>query len=314
MHRAVSKLSDSVQLVGVVGARRASAQRLSLQHDIPALTPEDDWFTLHPDLIVVASPHSEHVKAIEMALEHGCDVICDKPIVLSESQWRHVADLATKESRRVFCTFVQRCSPGVLECRDFVRANMDDLRTINIRQVLHRPDSYYGTWKGSRSRAGGGVVMNQAIHAVDLVGFLIGHPLHVTGAIASARPNVQVETTALATFDYQGGHGHLVATTDASRDEKQVVALHFDSFSVCIVGNEVVHWAVVPSQDDSHSMEETVSRLAKAGDAYGPGYDAAVGDVLQALGGGGSSIYELDLPGVSAAHQFVFDFYTLAGV
>lgn len=306
-HEALAQV-PGVEIVGVTSRDGSSAALLTQGTTALAMDGSSSWLDLGPDIVVVATPHSRHVDQIRAALSFGGTVICDKPLALEASSLDDIARIASDTGRTVYCSMVQRCSPHVLRCRDYVHARIAQLRSIQITQHLRRDDPYYRTWKGDPGVAGGGVIVNQAIHALDLALFVTGLKFDLMGAAALGRDGILVETSAVAMFRAGSATVNLAVTTDSASNERQCIRLCFENETVLIVGNEVVSWAAVPSTADDAAVR-AVEALSLAPDGYGPGYIGAVRDIVEVHISGRESRYDLGLAGVEQTHRLIYQIY-----
>jgi predicted dehydrogenase len=166
--------------------------------------------------VTVCTPHPAHVDGVLAAAQHGVHVLCEKPIAVSLAD----ADRMIAATARAGVTF------GVLFQRRFwtpaarIRRALDDGRLgapvaggVVVR--LRRDAAYYADeWRGRWDTEGGGVLMTQAIHHVDLLQWFMGPAVRVTGRIATLAHGafIEVEDTAGAIVEFASG---AVATIQA---------------------------------------------------------------------------------------------------
>lgn len=298
--------NDYVDVIAVVANQPSSAALVAGEKR--ALSSHDDsWLELRPDLVVIATPHASHFMQIRSALELGADVICDKPVTMSERDFHEVVSNSRAANRSVYCTMVQRCSQGVLDCRTYVRGSIDRLRHISIEQHLFRSDSYYRTWKGSPELAGGGVLINQGIHAIDLASFVTGIDFQLVDVESSCRAGVLVETSVSGRLVSESVSGDFRMTTDHTCDMPQRVTFDFGREKVVLVGSEVVNWCIIR---DVHEGRIDVRQMTRLPDVYGPGYNEAIDDIILSISNGRRSRYQLEIGSVENSHQQIFRYYT----
>ncbi|WP_207843885.1 Gfo/Idh/MocA family protein [Williamsia soli] len=298
-----------VELSAVAAGSRLSAARIADPLGVVALGPTDDWTAYNPDLVVIATPHDCHAGQLVHALAYGSSVLCDKPLVTTPDQWFALMEAAANSNGgRVFCSLVQRCSPAMLECRDYLASRRAEITAVSVQQVLARSTAYYETWKGNLARSGGGVLMNQAIHALDLAQFVTASDFQLRSCSMLTVSEMEVETVVTALLTLNGGTPVVLAATTASAtNESQIIRIALGQDLVVLVGSEVVSWGLIRH---GAPVETQIAQLVRAGDVYGPGYREAVDDVVTSLLNGTQSRYRIELPDTDSLHRLVFEMYS----
>jgi UDP-N-acetyl-2-amino-2-deoxyglucuronate dehydrogenase len=221
--RLIATLPERAELVAVVDADRARAEAVTAEFggdplaDLESAVARDDV-----DAVSICLPSGAHSEAAVTALRAGKHVIVEKPIdVTLAATDRLIA--AERETGRTVAVISQR---RFQRAPAFVHTEVQNGRLGRItsgiaESTFWRPQSYYdsGGWRGTRAMDGGGALMNQGIHAVDLLIWMLGEPLEVqaySGRLAHER--IDVEDTVAATVRFAGGAiGSIFATTPACR-------------------------------------------------------------------------------------------------
>jgi predicted dehydrogenase len=276
---------------------------------VAAFSESDSGWELPSDgLVVVATPHDRHVPQVLAGLTAGAYVLVDKPVSTDRSGFDRIMAASRTAGRRVSCGMVQRCSPDMVRCHEYLRARGDRILGLAVSQFLCREPAYYAGWKGDPKSAGGGVLLNQAIHAVDLALHLTGAvPFTARAVLGTVRP-ISVEDYVQATVETSRGLLSLTATTCAAADEAQVIRVFMPGETVVIVGNETPRWRRVTSS----SVETAIAELATDPVPFGPGHEAWVRDAVHAHLSGTPSHYECELEHVRASHDVVYALYESA--
>jgi predicted dehydrogenase len=294
-----------VQICAVVSKEGENAINLAALHDAIALDRAADWTVLKPDIVFIATPHDQHVSQIVRALQAGAHVICDKPLVLNRRDWQRISQVAAVTGGRVFCGFTQRCNDDMDNCRKYLLAEHENVQQVQCFQSLQRDRGYYDSWKGSKEHCGGGVGINQAIHAIDLALFLTNFELRLVDARGIDSRSLGVEDYLSAAFRTNTDRVlHLTSTTNASIEERQIIRIDLIDRTLLVVGSERPSWSVVT--DD---IEGEIARLSNLPDEYGPGHAELIRDVIESLLDQKPTQYRTDLEGTRATHTAIFDIY-----
>ncbi|WP_432948251.1 Gfo/Idh/MocA family protein [Kribbella sp. CA-253562] len=296
--------SQLCELVAVISSNGRSARALGEESSHAAVGAGGDWLAYSPDLVVVASPHSYHGAQVAKSLDAGAHVIVDKPAAMNFNQLAKLVDAAANAVGSLYCGFTQRCNDGMTACRHAIRPRFRELRRIMIDQTLRRDDVYYDGWKGSVAMAGGGVLLNQAIHALDLVSYLTDAPVVFRQVDLLRERKPGIETTVRASYAAGGLVPiSLSATTDAARELRQEILFEYnDRTKVIVLGSEHPSWKPAAPGDETAARRE----LEAEPDAYGPSHDNLVSDVAMAILSSGQSRYKLELESCLTAHTAVY--------
>src|SRR5205823_11639518 len=147
-----------------------------------------------------------------------------------------------------------------------------------------RAQSYYdeGGWKGTQALDGGGALMNQAIHNVDLLLWMMGPATHVSAFKATlAHERIEVEDTAVACVRFASGAlGVIQATTSVWPGLPKTIAIHGDRGSVIVEQEDVLRWEFNPPVPEDESIKQRFA--AKVGASGGSSNPAAISHVYHA--------------------------------
>jgi predicted dehydrogenase len=170
------------------------------------------------DAVVMAIPNWLHVAAIREALGDGVHVYCEKPLGVTVGECREIADLAHASGLRVQVGFQHRFQHGFASIKRIVDSGgIGALRRAEMRATdWFRPNSYFSQrpWRSRWDKAGGGVLMIQAIHPLDAFLWTCGMPSRVRAQAWRGRPDVEVEDDVSAILEFPGGAtGILTAST-----------------------------------------------------------------------------------------------------
>jgi predicted dehydrogenase len=229
LHVAAIEALDDAELVGV--------SDLDEDRGIPF----DELLALAPDVVVVCTPHPSHPPLAIAALEAGAHVLCEKPIAVETDGADAMIAAAERAERLLGVCFQQRFRPVIVRARELIVAGeVGELVRVSVVDPLYRPEAYYGTagWRGTWQGEGGGVLMNQAPHTLDLLCHLAGPPARVWGVARRRSQPMEAEDTAAALLEYPNG---AVGSLETSTVEAGVqrIELVGDRGRILIVGETI---------------------------------------------------------------------------
>jgi predicted dehydrogenase len=224
-------------------ARKAEA--LAALYGGRAFSRYDDFLAHRPmDLVVIGSPSGLHAEQGVAATEHGLHVLVEKPIDVSTARGEGLVAAAEKAGVRLGVLFQDRLKPDLVRLRDFVRGGgLGRVLLASARVKWHRPPEYYSAsrWRGTRALDGGAALVNQGIHTVDLLLWLLGPVARVKGLVATLLHAIEAEDVALALLRFASGAlATLEATTVAFPGYPRRVEISGTEGTVVVEGDRVV--------------------------------------------------------------------------
>lgn len=169
------------------------------------------------DVVSIAVPNKFHKELAIAALQHGCHVLCEKPMAMNASEGKEMLDAAKKAKKRLGINFSFRFNPQSFAMKKLVESG--ELGEIYFaRSVWHRRRGMpgFGGWFGQKALSGGGPLIDLGVHRLDLALWLMGYPEpdwimastynHIAGAIArKEKKTFDVEDLAVALIKFQNG-------------------------------------------------------------------------------------------------------------
>jgi UDP-N-acetyl-2-amino-2-deoxyglucuronate dehydrogenase len=171
------------------------------------------------DVVTLCVPPDLHAPLTLEAAAAGKHVLCEKPMARSVAECDAMIAACHSAGVTLGVIFQGRFEPLALTLKAAIESGaLGRLLWVSANTFWHRTDAYYrsGAWRGKLVHEGGGVLMNQAIHAVDLLQWLGGRPERVTAQVRTLNHQIEVEDCALASLEYREGRlGVIQATTVA---------------------------------------------------------------------------------------------------
>lgn len=237
----------NVRLAGVAARDPERARAFAERHGVPFHTGDLAALLARPDIQVVCvlTPSGAHLEPALQAIAAGKHVVIEKPLEITLERVDTLLAAAREAGLMVSAIFQARFSPGARALRAAVDAGRFGRLVLCSAYVKwHRGAAYYTGWKGTLGLDGGGAVMNQAIHALDLLQWLAGMPTEVFAwTTRRVHEGIEAEDTACAAFRFaHGGLGVLEATTAAYPGWGRRLELCGESGSAAIEDDRIVRW------------------------------------------------------------------------
>ncbi|MGL1890093.1 MAG: Gfo/Idh/MocA family oxidoreductase [Spirochaetaceae bacterium] len=159
------------------------------------------------DVITICLPHFKHIELFEKALEHGKHVLCEKPLATTPTDIYKMVELTEQIDLKTTAAFQHRHSALIIKLKELVdRGIFGDILSGDLNFSCDRSMDYYNTgfWRGRWDSEGGGTLINQAIHTIDLANLFLGKPQSLTGKVENrSLPEIEVEDYALGSISYE---------------------------------------------------------------------------------------------------------------
>ena len=245
------------------------------------------------DAASICTASGDHAKFGIRAAEAGKHVLVEKPIDIHLDSADALIAAARKAGVKLGVIFQLRFLDASREVKKALDEGvLGNLVMADCYMKFYRPQSYYGSsiWKGTKALDGGGALMNQGVHGLDLL-------LHLAGDVAAvqaysgilAHEDIEVEDTLVAAVKYANGAlGVVQATTSIHPDFQQRIELHGTEGTIILEGTEetwIKHWETF--KDGKREVEEVeVDHDAGAAavlEAGGEGHRRQIADFVQAI-------------------------------
>jgi UDP-N-acetyl-2-amino-2-deoxyglucuronate dehydrogenase len=180
--RAIAQVTGA-RLVGVASRNIENARAFAERHQAPVVTSGIEALAARPDIdvICVTTPSGAHLEPALAAIRAGKHVVVEKPIEITTERADQILDAADRAGVKVLPIFQSRYGEGsrtIKAALDAGRFGRIVLATAHVR--WQRSAEYYTGWKGTLQLDGGGALINQGIHAIDLLQWFAGLPAEVS--------------------------------------------------------------------------------------------------------------------------------------
>lgn len=222
LHAAALARIPGARLVGVAGRNPARARALAQEHGAAAWpTFEGMVGSGQLDALIVCTPHPAHAQYAIAAADAGAHVVVEKPMAVTVRQCDAMIEAAVRNGVLLAVISQRRWYPAVRRVKaaiDEGRIGEPALATVEV--LGWRGPEYYALdpWRGTPEGEGGGVLVNQAVHQLDLLRWFLGSPIEVVGRMANvSHPELRVEDSALALVTFAGGALASIVASNAQR-------------------------------------------------------------------------------------------------
>jgi UDP-N-acetyl-2-amino-2-deoxyglucuronate dehydrogenase len=218
----------------------AFAQKFGCRHssDLEALLQSPDI-----DAVAICTPSGTHADLIIQAARHHKHVLVEKPLDISLDQADEAIRICRENGVKLGVIFQLRFMEETKKAKRILETGLlGNLIQVDTYMKFYRPEAYYenSTWKGTKALDGGGALMNQGIHGIDLLLWLAGPVMSVTAQVKTLKHAIEVEDTAAAIVNFSNGAmGVIQGTTSIYPDHPQLLTFHGTKGTLELAGTEV---------------------------------------------------------------------------
>lgn len=212
------------------------------------------------DAVLVATPHYFHPEYVIYALENGVHAISEKPAGVYTKQVREMNEVAAKYDKTFAIMFNQRTNCTYRKLHEMIESGeLGQLKRANwIITDWYRNQSYYDAagWKATWDGEGGGVLLNQCPHQLDLLQWLCGLPVKVRAFCHEAKwHNIEVEDDVTAYMEFENGATGVFVTTTADAPGTNRLELTFEMGKIICEYDKLTFYKLAVNERE-HCMTE----------------------------------------------------------
>jgi UDP-N-acetyl-2-amino-2-deoxyglucuronate dehydrogenase len=219
-HARAARAIPGVEISAIHGTNSEKISHLCREHGGTAYKDFNAFLHHRPmDLVIIGSPSGLHAAQGIAAAQAGLHVLTEKPIEISTDRADALIAAAKQSGVQLGVIFQDRTKPHIRQLKNWIEQGLlGQLLFAAAHVKWYRPPDYYSNsrWRGTLALDGGGALINQGVHTVDLLLWLLGDVAHIQSRAATLFHKIEAEDTAVAIFEFSSGAlGTLHATTAA---------------------------------------------------------------------------------------------------
>ena len=248
-HRAIKASADlGAELVAIGHYNPARFESISAAFGVPCMAWDDILNNPEIDVVAIITPSGQHAEQTIAAAKAGKHVLVEKPMALNPADADAMLKACDTAGVKLGVTFQSRSLPLFQRMQAAIAAgDLGDLTVGLVSMPYYRPASYFeqADWRGTWALDGGGVLMNQGIHQVDLLIWLMGEPVDIKAHAATLHRDIEVEDTLSATLRFANGAlATVVATTTAASGFPHRLEIYGTNGGIRTEGDRLQSWVL----------------------------------------------------------------------
>jgi UDP-N-acetyl-2-amino-2-deoxyglucuronate dehydrogenase len=217
-HARAVRAIPGAELVAVYGTKRERLEKFATEFGAKTFDSLEAFLAHRPmEMVILGSPSGLHAEEGIAAAKHGLHVLTEKPVDISTARVDALIAATTAAGVKLGVLFQDRVKPGIRRMKELIDSGAIGTPIFaEARVKWFRPEEYYGKsrWRGTIALDGGGALINQAVHTIDLLQWMMGDVVRVQAKTATALHKIEAEDTAAVILEFANGAlGTLHATT-----------------------------------------------------------------------------------------------------
>jgi UDP-N-acetyl-2-amino-2-deoxyglucuronate dehydrogenase len=288
-HARAARAIPGVEISAIHGTNPEKIARLCREHGGTPYQDFDAFLNHRPmDLVIIGSPSGLHAAQGIAAVRHGLHVLTEKPLEISTARADALIEAARQSKVQLGVIFQDRMKPHIRQLKSWLDQGLLGRPIIvDARVKWYRPPEYYSNsrWRGTFALDGGGALINQGVHTVDLLLWFLGDVVRVQARTGTLLHKIEAEDTAAAILEFSSGAlGILHVSTAAYPGYPRRVEISGTEGTVILEHDRITaaNLRDTPSVAKSAPLDENQSASSAAVTDF-RGHQAVLEDFLQAI-------------------------------
>jgi len=288
-HARAARAIPGAEISAIQGTNSEKIARLCREHGGTSYQDFDAFLKHRPmDLVLIGSPSGLHATQGIAAARQGLHVLTEKPIEINTARADALIEAAKKSNVQLGVIFQDRMKPHIRQLKNWIdQGLLGRPLMVDARVKWYRPPEYYANsrWRGTLALDGGGALINQVVHTVDLLLWLLGDVVRVQARTGTLLHKIEAEDSAAAILEFgNGALGILHATTAAYPGYPRRVEISGTAGTVILEHDRIIaaNLRNTPAAVESAALDENQSASTAVVSDF-RGHQAVLEDFLQAI-------------------------------
>lgn len=265
-HAKAIQACPSAHLVAVHSHNPDRCNSFAVAHEAEAETDLEKLLARADiDAVTIATPSGAHLEACLAAARAGKHILCEKPLEITVDRADQIIQACQENGVKLACAFQARLSGAVQRLqKSIAQGRFGKPLLCSVQMRWFRSQEYYqsGRWRGTWALDGGGALMNQGIHVLDLLRLFAGPPVEVTAITdCLSHYDIEVEDTAVAIVRFaNGAMGTIEASTSCAPGFPRRLEYSGTRGSATLEDDRLVRWSFVDKTEDDDCIAASGSK------------------------------------------------------
>jgi UDP-N-acetyl-2-amino-2-deoxyglucuronate dehydrogenase len=281
--------NSNAELVAIADSVEDKAKARAQEYGIPYAYKDYQEMLQREDIhaVSISLPSGMHADAVIAAAQAGKHVLCEKPLEITKLKMDRMIRECRERNVKLAVVYQRRTHPAAIMARQAIQeGKLGKLVLGDVYMKYYRSPEYYKSagWRGTWALDGGGALMNQGVHGIDLLQWMMGDVASVFAYSAALVRDIEVEDTAVAVVKYKNGaFGVIQGATSVYPEMETRFELHGEKGSITI-GNAGIHkWSFLDDEKGSSIPPIVIPGNMEAAAISEDGHEILVDDLIHAI-------------------------------
>ena len=199
------------------------------------------------DVVTICTPSGTHAELAIKALGADKNVVLEKPMAITIADCDRIIEAAAKSKGKITVISQLRTSPDIIRAKEIIKSGaLGKIVLADLVMKYYRAPEYFkGSWRGTKKMDGGGALMNQGIHGVDVLQYVVGPVKNIQSITRTLCHEIEVEDTAVATLEFENSAlGVIIASTATHPGFERQMRINGTRGAIEIVENKIVRLVI----------------------------------------------------------------------
>lgn len=283
----ISKIKDA-ELVATCDIIEERAKNLADKYSVKNYYTDYNEMLKRDDIDVVSVcvPSGLHGEVTIAAAKYGKNVLCEKPLEITREKMSEMIKACKEEGVKLGAVFQRRTMKAAILAKKLIEeGKLGRIVMANAYLKYHRSQEYYdsGEWRGTWELDGGGALMNQGVHGIDLIQWMNGGVDSLFSYSDHLVRNIEVEDTAVIALKYKNGSfGVIEGATSINEGEDTVFEIYGDKGTIIFGDSGVKKWETIDGKGIYDINDEAIGG-SKGPEISSFGHLAVIEDMVDAV-------------------------------
>lgn len=290
-HAKAIEATEGANLLAVCDIIPEKAQKMAEEYDVPHyFTDYNKMLELENlDVVCICTPSGLHSDHTVLAARAGKHVLCEKPLDITKEKMDIMIEECRKHNVKLAGIFQRRAGNNAQEIKAALsRGELGKIVLTDAYLKYYRSQEYYESagWRGTWEMDGGGALMNQGVHGIDLAQWFMGGVKKVYAKTGTLARKIEVEDTAVIIVEFNNGaFGVIEGTTSVYPAQSTRVEIHGELGTIILDETEIKKWEVIGGKDRAadFAAEEHAGGSADNKAISATGHQLLVQDLVEAI-------------------------------
>ena len=230
VHATAVKALEDAELIGCADINKASADAFAEKYGIHSYESLEDMISDDKvDVVCICTPNGTHADIAIKILKANKNVIVEKPMAITTEECDRIIAEAEKSKGKIMVISQMRTAPDIIKAKEIVQSGaLGKIVLCDLYMKYYRDPSYYkGSWHGTLKMDGGGALINQGIHGVDIIQYIVGPIVNTKSFVKTLVHDIEAEDTVVSAVEFENGAiGVIEATTSINPGFDREIKIH----------------------------------------------------------------------------------------